>query len=242
MYTTRSRVHSITNESKRESAKRPLDNTAIKSSASINASSTVCGVVGAFDQLNLLNKSTTVDEFIDTLTETGVTPYDLNDLREHIKYKESLDGVMHEEGCRRLVQMLLKKRVTFVVNSEINLEGFKSMHSCIWSNKQKPDVALYVKNKLIVIIEVHSCSSLASFQNTIRKLILGLVDLIRFYSHFSNITSMEGLVCPKKDVKKWAIKVLVSFSKFVFIINLNLLQKRNLENISTKYTKIIYQD
>lgn len=54
----------------------------------------------------------------------------------------------------------------------------------IYSNWYKPDVAIYCKNLLILILEVHSCTKKELFGNTIRKLILGLVDLLRFHSNF----------------------------------------------------------
>lgn len=78
---------------------------------------------------------------------------------------------------------------------------------------------------MILIVEVHSCSKRLSFSDTIRKLILGLADLLRYYSNFDpTVTSSQGLVIPKFD-KKCVVKVTVEFKDFMFDYTLQVVAK-----------------
>ena len=86
---------------------------------------------------------------------------------------------------------------------------------------------MYWDGLLILILEVHSCSDKRlSFNNTIRKLILGLTNLLRYYSNFNKtVTSCKGLVVPKHGFKTYAVEVTVEFKNFTFSYTLQEIGK-----------------
>lgn len=183
---------------------------------SVNASSTVCGVVPMFNMLSILK---TTGEIINDswASDINIEKYDLQALC--VRHDVEL-GRSQEQSCKKLVDRLLKKGRT-VTDEEVSLANFKKMHITVYSAWHKPDVAIYLKGLLILILEVHSCGKKASFANTIRKTILGLVDLLRYYSTFNQtVTSCKGLVVPKIGTAKCAIEVTVEFQNFGFYYTL----------------------
>lgn len=62
----------------------------------------------------------------------------------------------------------LTKDITTVFDEEI--KAFKILTSSVYSNRQKPDVGLLAFGwYLILLIEIHSCSSASSFKNTLER-------------------------------------------------------------------------
>lgn len=184
---------------------------------SVNASSTVSDVVPLFNMLSILKATGKI--IIDSwASDINVEKYDLQALC--VRYDVELGG-SQEQSCTKLVKRLLKKG-TIVTDGEVSLANFKKMHIAVYSAWHKPDVAIYVKGLLILILEVHSCGEKsASFAYTIRKTILGLVDLLRYYSTFNQtVTSCKGLVVPKIGTAKCAVEVTVEFRNFGFYYTL----------------------
>ncbi len=217
---------------KTSGTKRPLED--YKSSAkkrSINASSTMCGVVSLFDALNCLETSNDLSDLIDDWVDKITDRYNLCDLIRHHQKKVGSGG--HEEACKGLVKQLLKqKNVRCAVDEEIDLPDFKKMHMAIYSNWHKPDVAIYLQKfkLLILIVEVHSCSKKYSFGNTIRKIILGLIDVLRYYTNYDpNLTILKGFVFPKLDVNKCVVEVTVKFSNLKFYYDLKQIAMDHVE-------------
>ena len=60
------------------------------------------------------------------------------------------------------------KDITILCDKEI--KSFKNLCSSVFSSRQRPDIAIMAFEKyVILLIEIDSCSSSSSFQNTIRR-------------------------------------------------------------------------
>jgi hypothetical protein len=154
--------------------------------------------------------------------------YDLRALCQELNV--TVTSERHEDACQKLLQQCLNKKV-YQVDKEVDLPGFKNMHACINSISQRPDVAVYTKQVLVLIVEVHSCTKKESFSNTIRKCIMRLIDLLRYYSNFSdNLVIFKGLVSPKLDVLKSAVEVTVEFKSFEFHYSLKYIEKSRFDS------------
>lgn len=82
---------------------------------------------------------------------------------------------------------------------------------------------------------MHSCSKSESFSNTI---ILGLTDLIRYYSFFdTDVTTYTGFVFPKLDTNKCVVEVTVEFKDFRFYYTLSQVAK---EDVSDRLKNVCY--
>lgn len=194
--------------------------------ASTNASSTVCGVADVYSKLLTITRSegqSILDNWYDTACDS-VVKYNLTEMLE-VYGLECKSNVCSEDACQQLVNKLLDEcgvAVNYLVDKEIALHNFTCMNSVLHNISQKPDLAVYLKSKLILIVEVHSCSRKFSFQNTIRKLILELMDVIRYYSHYSkNFRCYKGFVLPKLSTqralfKNMAVIVCLEYKQFKF--------------------------
>ena len=139
-----------------------------------------------FNQLKLIKGEGYI---VDTcLSGRDVEEYDLSDLCKQYQVEVHEDE-SHELSCMRLVKELLRNgEASYRVNEEIALHNFKSMHMAIYSAWQKRDVAVYQNGRLILILEVQSCSKRSSFPNT---MILGPHNLLRYYSNFNTLRAVE---------------------------------------------------
>lgn len=129
------------------------------------------------------------------------------------------DGDTVEESAGCFVKKILQEaQMTVLCDKEIACEDFKKQNMCIYSSTHKPDVAIYIAQWIILIIEVISCSRKTAFGNTIRKCILGLVDVIRYYTFFdANVTKFIGFVFPKMRKKNFVTEVTVKYEDFQFV-------------------------
>ena len=103
----------------------------------------------------------------------------------------------------------------------------------MYSNQQVPDTIVYDKDgNILLIIEVHSCLKGKSFHNSVKKTILGTIDLIRYYKGIDpNITKATGYTFPKFTPKYCVVQVVVDFSNFNFRYNLTCIP---LADVKTK--------
>ena len=202
-----------------------------KSSAarhSINASSTVCGAVNLFNMLNIVRPETLLPETF--IANSDVDKYSLCDLVETC---QDLSG---EERCGNFIKEKLPKaksgHLTVLCNREIACENFKEQSMSLYSSTHKPDVGVYQQKKwLILPAEVISCTRRNAFENTIRKLILGLIDIIRYYTFFNQeLSSFKGLVFPKPIKKNFAVEVEVKFQNFRFLYTMKAIAKAEVKN------------
>ena len=174
---------------------------------SVDTYSTVSGVLASVYSQALLITTETGQDVIDNWCQNVRVPqkYDLSDLME-------ANGVVFKnekakDTCKRLLKKLLpNNELEFVIDNDIHLDSSARMHSYVQSTRQKPDVAVYGKNRLILVVEVHLCSSKFSFENTIRKLLLELVDIIRFYSNLcGSFRCYKGIGCMVSEFSGQAI-------------------------------------
>lgn len=90
---------------------------------------------------------------------------------------------------------------------------------------------------VILLIEIDSCS----FENTIRKAILGIVDTIRFYRLYGTCSVNEwiGFVFPKFKKRAYVIKVTVTFDAFLFkfTYKLDKIKKNNVCHVVREVLK-----
>lgn len=209
----------------RAGKKHELPGNVVTSSAakrSLNASSTVCGVVALFEQLKLLQ----ADGFILEKWMKSI-PYNYcsNDICNEYNIALPTIEETNEMACARIIRMMMSWKATYNVDKEIMLPGFKQMPMAVYSLIQKPDIAVLVGQVIILIVEVVSCTRKKAFVNTIRKVILGLVDLIRYYSLIDEkVRVMHGLVFPKPCENACVIAVKVKFKDFAFFYELRAIE------------------
>lgn len=92
------------------------------------------------------------------------------------------------------------------------------------------------------MVEVHSCSSTLSFKNTVRKVILELIDLLRFYSYFTNsFKSCKRIVTPKFKSQKFAVEVMVEFKDFQFHYSVQQTSNRVEERLRRTASKVYWK-
>ena len=160
----------------------------------------------------LLIKSGNVENFEPTYR------YDLNDLLT--KYNIPAEGDS-ETCCQKLVESFLasRKRGMTVVPKQ-SVKCFKLLPQTIYSSDQFRDLVVYVFNKIILIIEVHSCKK-KSFINSIKKTILGTIDVIRYYKGIvPSITKCIGFTYPKCGTAECVVEVTVEFKNLKFSYDL----------------------
>ena len=175
-----------------------------------------------FEQLTLLQaRDSVVDAWVKAIK---VEKYSLNDLCNECGV--AVVNGKSEMSCTKVVEKLLGGGVECRTDEEIPLDNFKHIPVSVYSAWQKPDVAISYGGLLVIIVEVHSCTKSSSFANTIRKLILGLVDVIRYYSNYDQtVTSYKGLMVPKLSVETCVVEVTVEFRQLMFEYSLQEIRK-----------------
>lgn len=193
----------------------------------VAATSTVCGVEPLFEELSIL-KEGGINNF-----EVVEPPYDLKEILH--MHNCQVVGRDSEESCKQLVEAFLKKRFNFRVASK---QGVATLPQSVYSSRQVPDVAVYISDHIIEIIEVHSCQKKKSFINSIKKTILGLIDLLRYYKGICpKITKSTGFTFPKLETKKCVVKVDVEFKNFLFQYHLECIP---LEEVRSSVLAVIH--
>lgn len=177
--------------------------------------STVCAIVELFQNLALCDVGE-VDEF-----EAGPVTYNLQQLcdLQSVTYNtenETADNICLNYIKKTLVDVYDESSMSAVYDQEAI--GLKELPSYVYSSRQRPDVTISCYNFIILLIEVHSCSSKASFQNTIRKAIMGLMDIIRHYRLYGEISVSEwtGFAFPKCKKKECVVQVKVTYDPFLY--------------------------
>lgn len=178
-----------------------------------------------FNDLHLLKaQEVIIDNWVDEISEK----YNLIQILDDFNLVNDPEET-NEKTCTRVIRRMSWK-ATFVPSEEIKLPDFKKMYMSIYSNVHKPDVAIYIGSKLVLVIEVISCSGKFSFGNTIRKLILGLLDLIRYYSFFdSTVRTLHGFVFPKRESNGCVVLVTLEFRDFTFWYHLKAIPRAHIK-------------
>lgn len=188
-------------------------------------SSTVCAVVDLFSELNLLGIGS-VESY-----SSGEEAYNLKSLcdMEGVTYgivdddddtqtvEELYIGKAYIDSIIRSLPGTLTANITTVADTEI--KAFKKLSTSVYSSRQKPDIAILASNEhVILLFEIESCSSRTSFQNTIRKTILGVIDSIHHFKGLGlhSISEWTGFTFPKFSKLGSVVKVDVKFDLFTF--------------------------
>ena len=117
----------------------------------------------------------------------------------------------HMSGATgRYISSILSSKQNISIKVDCEVPCFDDIPQSVYkSNEQLPDVAVYCNSVLVLIIEVESGSEKKS---TIKKLILGLMDYLRWArSRNSFITKVRGFVFPKIDNNMAVVQVTVTF-------------------------------
>lgn len=189
----------------------------------------MCGVQPLFDELKLL-KGCDIDSF------DLPTDYDLGDILTNYSCPAAEDS---ETSCKKLVESFMNTSRGFTVEAKKAVAVFRELPQSIYSNREVPDVVVYDKaGNIILTIEVHSCVKKMSFNNIIKKTVLELIDIIRYYKGIcSDITKCTGYTFPKFERKLCVVEVVVEFKNFMFVyelkcISLNDVKKNMLTAIN----------
>lgn len=171
----------------------------------------MCGISPLFDELRIV-KGCLVDDF------PFRTDYDLEDLLSQYMCEPADDP---ENSCKQLVDSFIKPG-SFTVEAKKGVAAFRGLPQTVYTNRQLPDNIIYDKaGNILLIIEVHSCFKDKSFHNSVKKTILGTIDLIRYYKGIDpNINKATGYTFPKFTSKYCVVQVVVDFKDFHFRYNL----------------------
>ena len=89
---------------------------------------------------------------------------------------------------------------------------------------QRPDVAVYQGENLCVTVEVHS----SPFTTTVRKTIVGAIDMIRLYCNADS--TFTAFTFPRCHIKKTVVAVIVTFELLKFIYSLRSVAMENVKD------------
>ena len=124
--------------------------------------------------------------------------YDLSDLGQHFGLKEMAgDHLESATYCKRLLQKLLNEDdIEIVIESSVPGLENSAISELACSKVQIPDLYLKGKDEDYAQMVMEICSS--PYEDTIRKCILGLTDLLRIRTMFNpNEKRMVGFCFPK---------------------------------------------
>lgn len=143
--------------------------------------------------------------------------YDLRELLEHHGVTPVVND--SEVSCKHLVDLFVRTRGKHVV-AKNGVAEFKVLPQTVYTNRQVPDVTIYINGHIIIVIEVHSCTKSMSFINSIKKTILGLIDVLRYYKGLhptsSGVTQCVGFTFPKLGGQTCVVQVSVEFKNLQF--------------------------
>ena len=128
----------------------------------------------------------------------------------------------HDNFCFRYVSDLVKGDPGLSTLLRQKVTHFAELHPLYATTDKRPDVLIARDGFPLVQFEVHS----SSFDNTIRKCILGVIDQLRLYRTFSeNTAECSGFVFPKLTVLQCVVKVTVTWEKNVFSYSLTCIEE-----------------
>ncbi len=196
----------------------------LKTNAAVRKSqptSTVFAVCDLFNELTFLAIGNIEDHKFDCST------YNLKELCEAQSLTYDEDDCVEKTGKNyidTIISDVMKDAVSFF---DTEIDAFKNLPDTVYNSRQRPDVSVLIRGFLILLLEIESCSSKYSFNNTIRKAILGLVDTIRYFRAcgISSVCQWAGFTFPKLHKKACVVKVSVTFDIITFKF------KYTLENI-----------
>ena len=157
--------------------------------------------------------------------------YDLSDLGKHFKLKEMTgDHLQSANYCQSLLQKLWNKDdIDIVIESSVPGLENSAISELACSKCQIPDLYLKAKHEHYAQMVMEICSS--PYEDTIRKCIIGLTDLLRMRTMLNpNDKKIVGFCFPKLPMKGASGKKLcvveleVCWEGFKFVYNLKPLK------------------
>lgn len=194
---------------------RSKTNAAVRKS---QPTSTVCAVCDLFNELTFLAIGSIENHQFDCST------YNLKELceAEFVTYDE--DDCVEKTGKNYIDTILSGVMKDAVSYFDTEIDAFKNLPDTVYSSRQRPDVSVLIRGFVILLLEIESCASKYSFNNTIRKTILGLIDTIRYFRAYgmSSVFQWAGFTFPKLHKKAGVVKVTVNFDintfKFMYTL------------------------
>ena len=166
--------------------------------------------------------------------------YDLNDLALHLHtdfdlqtFKSSLPkktrtnigevpSRLNEHLAKYCVELCSHLKLEFKVDNSVEHLNELSPFCC--TTRERPDVAVYQDGKLRFTVEVHS----SPFSNTLRKTIIGCIDMIRLFRNADpSFSTFTAFVFPKLHTQKTVVVVTVTFESLVFMYSLRSVAMAN---------------
>ena len=157
--------------------------------------------------------------------------YDLSDLGQHFGLEETTGGHLESATyCKRLLLLLLNEDdIEIVIESSVPGLENSAISELACPKLQIPDLYLKPKNEDYAQMVMEICSS--PYEDTIRKCILGLTDLLRMRTMLNpNEKRMVGFCFPKlpqgaRAGKRCVVELEVYWEGFQFVYKLKPLKK-----------------
>ena len=170
--------------------------------------------------------------------------YNLNDLKNQLGMVCEI-GSNPEKGAKVLIQEILDQQGRqFKCTSDKQLSELEKLNYPLYSSlHQRSDVTVRVisDNMPVLVVEVHSGKGESEFKATFNKLILCLVELLRFLSNYcgdcSNLV-VTGFVFPNFAEDTHVIECKVKWNGFRFYVTCEDLRKAEVKeklNAAARY-------